>query len=119
MLTRERDKGEVKRDEEVGGRRQESEDNERMAAYRGPRLIGLPYDASSSFLRGPAEAPALIRGALWSPAGNSWTETLQDLSGAEGLTDAGDLSLPPTADARGLIETGIAGVIAGGWRPLV
>jgi agmatinase len=89
-----------------------------MAAYRGPRLIGLPYDASSSFLRGPAEAPALIRGALWSPAGNSWTETLQDLSGAEGLTDAGDLSLPPTADARGLIETGIAGVIAGGWRPL-
>lgn len=113
MLTRERDRGEAKRDEEA-----EAEDNDRMAAYRGPRLIGLPYDASSSFLRGPAEAPALIRGALWSPAGNSWTETLQDLSGAEGLTDAGDLSLPPTADARDLIENGIAGVIAGGWRPL-
>lgn len=86
--------------------------------YRAPRLIGLPYDASSSFLRGPAEAPPLIRVELHSPAGNSWTEQLRDLSSAEGLTDAGDLALPPTAEARGLIEAGIADVMVGGWRPL-
>ena len=29
-----------------------------------PRLIGLPYDASSSFLRGAAAAPAFIRKAV-------------------------------------------------------
>lgn len=89
-----------------------------MSVYRAPRLVGLPYDAGSSFLRGPAEAPPLIRAALHSPAGNSWTEQLRDLSGADGLTDAGDLVLPPTADARSLIEAGIADVLSGGWRPL-
>lgn len=53
-----------------------------------PQLIGLPYDASSSFLRGAAEAPPLIREALWSPAGNAWTETGMDLSaGARPATD--------------------------------
>ena len=83
-----------------------------------PRLIGLPYDASSSFLRGAAEAPPLIRAALHSPAGNSWTERLHDLAGPGGLSDAGDLPLPPTGEARAQIEAGIAAVLAGGWRPL-
>lgn len=87
-------------------------------AYRAPRLIGLPYDASSSFLRGPAGAPPLIRAALWSPAGNSWTEGLRDLSGPDGLTDGGDLELPAWTDARALIEAGIADVMAGGHRPI-
>ena len=38
-----------------------------------PTLIGLPYDASSSYQRGPADAPAAIREALWSPSANTWT----------------------------------------------
>lgn len=83
-----------------------------------PRLIGLPYDASSSFLRGPAQAPPLIRAALHSPAGNSWTELFRDLGAPGGLTDGGDLPLPPTADARALIEAGIAALLASGHRPL-
>jgi agmatinase len=83
-----------------------------------PRLIGLPYDASSSFLRGAAEAPPLIRAALHSSAGNSWTEGLRDLAGADGLEDAGDLALPPTAEARRLIEAGIAALLAVGARPI-
>lgn len=90
----------------------------RPVTYRAPRLIGLPYDASSSFLQGPAEAPPLIRAALHSPAGNSWTEQLRDLADAEGLTDAGDLALPQTADARAAIEAGISALLSGGWRPL-
>jgi len=81
-----------------------------------PRLIGLPYDASSSYLRGPAEAPPLIREALHSPAGNDWTERLHDLGGG-GLQDAGDLSLPANGDARMAIEAGIAAVLTGA-RPL-
>ena len=83
-----------------------------------PRLIGLPYDASSSFLQGPAEAPPLIRAALHSPAWNSWAHGLHDVLGSGGLTDAGDLALPPRGDARTLIEAAIAEVVAGGWRPL-
>lgn len=83
-----------------------------------PTLLGLPYDASSSFLRGAAGAPPLIRAALWSPAGNSWTEGGFDLAGAGGLADAGDLELPPTAEARSLIEAGIAALLAEGTRPI-
>jgi agmatinase len=83
-----------------------------------PCLIGLPYDASSSFLRGPAGAPPLIRAALHSPAGNPWTERLRDLTADGGLTDAGDLDLPPAADARAAIEARIAALLSAGSRPL-
>jgi agmatinase len=83
-----------------------------------PRLIGLPYDAGSSYLRGPAEAPPLIRSALWSSHWNSWSEQQRDLAASEGLSDAGDLSLPATAEARPQIEAAIAAMLADGWRPL-
>ena len=83
-----------------------------------PRLIGLPSDASSSFLRGPAEAPPLIRAALHSPAGNPWTERLYNLALPDGLGDAGDLALPPAPDARALIEAGIGALLASGARPI-
>lgn len=83
-----------------------------------PRLIGLPYDASSSFLRGPAEAPPLIREALHSSSWNTWSEQFGDLAGPDGLSDAGDLPLSPNGDARAQIEDGIAAVLAGGSRPL-
>ena len=85
---------------------------------RQPRLIGLPYDASSSYLSGPAEAPPLIRAALNSSASNTWSEQFVDLAGPDGLSDAGDLPLPPTADARARIEAGISAVLADGRRPL-
>ena len=53
-------------------------------------LLGIPYDASSSFQRGTAGAPVVIREALWSEAGNAWSETGIDLK-AGGLEDDGDL----------------------------
>jgi agmatinase len=84
-----------------------------------PQLVGLPYDASSSFLRGSAEAPPLIRQALWSPAGNSWTELGVDLSAAEGLSDAGDLPLSQSpAEARAQVEAGVLAVLRSGFRPI-
>jgi arginase len=89
-----------------------------MPASSSPRLIGLPYDASSSFLRGPAEAPPLIRAALHSPHWNSTTENGADLAGPAALGDVGDLPLSPTSEAREEIEAGIAALVAGGWRPL-
>jgi arginase len=89
-----------------------------MPASHPPRLIGLPYDASSSHLRGPAEAPPLIRAAFHSRHWNSSTELGLDLADSPGLSDAGDLLLSPNAEAREQIETGIAELLAGGWRPL-
>jgi arginase len=80
-----------------------------------PVLIGLPYDASSSYLRGAAEAPPLIRAALQSPAWNSATESGKDVSE---LTDAGDLPVSSPAGYRAEIETGVSGLLAGGSNPL-
>src|SRR5687767_2018218 len=83
----------------------------------GPRIIGLPYDLHSSYLRGAADAPPVIRAALRSSAGNMWSEDLRDL-GAEGvLTDAGDVDLS-AGDAGERIEAGIASVLADNARPI-
>ena len=91
-------------------------ENVELVTAGAPTLLGLPYDASSSFLRGPAAAPPLIREQLWSPATNSWSEALIDLAAPGGLADAGDLTLPPTSAARELIESGVAGVYEQGRR---
>jgi len=85
---------------------------------RPPRLIGLPYDAASSFLRGAAAAPGAIRAALGSPAGNLWTEDSRDLGAPGALEDGGDLDLPEDDAARALIERGIAALLADGARPI-
>ena len=92
-----------------------------MTSFDGPpTLIGLPYDASSSYQRGPAEAPPIIREALWSPSANTWTELGVDI-GVEGVvTDAGDLDLTGcvSADARRVIEAAIARLVGSGARPV-
>ena len=85
-----------------------------MAAV--PQLIGIPYDASSSFLRGSAAAPPLIRQALHSPAGNTFTERGADLSR---LADAGDLALTDDpGNARVAIQAGIELSIKDGFQPI-
>ncbi len=81
-----------------------------------PQLLGLPFDASSSFLRGAAAAPPLIRAALRSPAGNSFTERGADLTQ---LADAGDLAISEDpATARAQIEAGLALVLSNGFTPI-
>jgi agmatinase len=81
-----------------------------------PQLIGIPYDASSSFLRGAAAAPPLIRAALRSPSVNSFTERGADLSQ---LADAGDVAIADdAAAARAQIQSGIEQVMARGFGPI-
>jgi agmatinase len=83
-----------------------------------PALIGLPYDASSSYQRGAAAAPACIREALHCPSSNLWTEALVDL-GAEGvLRDAGDVDLARPERARAAIEQAIERLADDGTRPI-
>jgi len=55
------------------------------------QLLGVPWDANSSYLRGPAQAPAAIRDALRCDAANGWSETGIDTSLPEFFGDAGDL----------------------------
>jgi arginase len=82
-----------------------------------PTLIGIPYDAASSYLRGAADAPPHIRRALESPSSNSWSESLIDLAAPGAIEDAGDLDLHGD-DVRAPIEQGIRDVIAGGGLPI-
>jgi len=90
-----------------------------MPSLGTPTLLGVPFDAASSFRRGAAAAPSTIRAALTSSAGNSWTEGLMDLGIPGALADAGDLELPEGPEARRLIERGVNDVLAGGGRPIV
>jgi agmatinase len=84
-----------------------------------PTLIGLPYDGSSSFLRGAAAAPPVIRQALHSPAGNAWTETGVDLGAPGALGDAGDVPLAgSSAEVRAKIEAAVRTLLEAGGRPI-
>ncbi|MBX9581891.1 MAG: agmatinase [Gemmataceae bacterium] len=82
-----------------------------------PTLLGVPYDNSSSHLRGSADAPPLIRKALWCSAGNSWCEAGIDLRGQ--LGDSGDLSILPHAHPRSVIESSVAALLGQGSRPII
>ncbi len=79
-------------------------------------LVGVPFDENSSFLRGPALAPARIREALLSGSSNEYAEDGSEVLGR--LVDAGDLSLPTGAAAMAAIEAGIAAVLERGARVL-
>jgi arginase len=77
-------------------------------------LIGFCSDDNSSFLRGAAEAPPLIREALYSDASNLWTESGIDL-GVDGIFfDAGDVTPASPKD----IEDSVSALLAQGLRPL-
>jgi agmatinase len=82
-------------------------------------LLGIPYDANSSYLRGPAEAPPRIREALHCNSGNLWTEDGADLSQPGTFHDAGDLKLPLEAEpASAAIEQAVRDTLALG-HPLI
>jgi agmatinase len=82
-----------------------------------PTLIGIPFDAQSSYLRGAGEAPAKIREALACNASNHWTETGVDLSVSGVYQDAGDLILEDN-DAFERIEVGVAELLEQGARTI-
>jgi arginase len=85
-------------------------------------LLGLPWDGGSSFLRGAAGAPAAIRAALRSEAGNLWSEHGVDLGAPGVLVDHGDvpgLADRTPAEAAAAIEQGVAKVLAAEHRPLL
>lgn len=82
------------------------------------RLIGLPTDINSSYLRGPAAAPALIRAALYSPHGNAAAENGLEIGGDIRIEDVGDLPLDETGFDDARIEAAVAAALSAGAKPL-
>jgi agmatinase len=81
-------------------------------------LLGIPNDDNSSFMKGPAEAPALIRREFRSDAYSNWSETGIDLSAAGRVVDRGDIQFDGTRDPWDLIEQTVGRVLESG-DPLI
>lgn len=82
-------------------------------------LLGLCFDRRSSFMRGPAAAPPLIREALNSPSSNLSSETGVSFVGEQGFSDLGDWELNQEEDPFGLIQERIAALAEQGALPLI
>jgi arginase len=80
-------------------------------------ILGIPFDANSSFLRGPALAPPLIRDAFLSESSNMWTEMGVDLGAEDAYVDSGDLDLSE-ANAFTEIETAVEQLCDENLRPI-
>jgi agmatinase len=89
-----------------------------LAPWGRPVLVGVPLDHNSSFLRGTAQAPPLIRAAFHSDAWNKTTETRVDLGVPGIFEDAGDLTNLGTVDGYARIEEAVGEIVAAGKRPV-
>lgn len=82
------------------------------------RLIGLPTDSHSSFLRGAADAPRAIRAALASDHSNMAAEAGLDIGEDVLLEDSGDLSLAEGPNDPELIANATEAAACAGAIPL-
>jgi arginase len=88
-----------------------------------PTLLGIPLDVNSSYLRGPAGAPAKIRQAMRSNASNKWSELGVDVGAAGAWADAGDLRLNDSQEKVGddfaEIERAVGELLEKGEHPVL
>jgi arginase len=82
------------------------------------RLIGLPTDSHSSYLRGAAAGPAAIRAALASDHSNLASESGLELGTDIAFEDAGDLTLAEDRDDPLRIGAAIAEAVRAGAVPI-
>lgn len=82
------------------------------------RLIGLPTDRHSSFLRGAAAGPAAVRAALASDHANPASESGMEIGSDIALEDAGDLALDQGGDDVALIGAAVRSAIGAGAVPI-
>lgn len=81
------------------------------------QLIGVPTDSNSSFMRGPASAPAFVREALLSDHGNPAAENGLELFRDIPLDVGGDLMLSETPDDDTVIADAITRAAESGMLP--
>ncbi len=80
------------------------------------KVLGVPYDAHSSFLRGPAAAPAEIRASLHCGSANWETELGASVGPeTERWVDLGDLEISADVEAAlAEIQSGVSAAMADG-----
>ncbi|MGH8236226.1 MAG: agmatinase [Steroidobacteraceae bacterium] len=81
-------------------------------------LIGFPTDRHSSFLRGPAKAPAAIRAALLSDSSNGAAENGLELGVDLKFIDRGDVALREADGDDELIEQATRAAVREGTCPI-
>ncbi|MEL6200370.1 MAG: agmatinase family protein [Pseudomonadota bacterium] len=81
-------------------------------------LIGAPHDANSSFVRGPALAPDIIRRVMHNGAANLTSESGVDLSAPGVLEDLGNMSLADSYEGVMGVTEALSAIIDRGLRPL-
>lgn len=79
-------------------------------------VLGIPFDENSSFMGGPAEAPAHIRRVMFNGAANSFTELGIDIDNDLSWKDLGDIEFDPEDEAFWQIEPAVAAVLENGNR---
>jgi arginase len=81
-------------------------------------VLGIPSDDHSSFLRGAAGAPDLVRAEMFSEKGNPYTELGVDLRAPSVMIDAGNVPIEESARDRDAIEEAVAEQLRAGRRVL-
>ncbi len=79
--------------------------------------MGVPYDAQSSFARGSAKAPPLVRAAWHSDSTNKYSEDLTLIDDSS-VWDAGDIDLVTGGDPFSAIEREVGAVLDKGFSPI-
>jgi arginase len=74
-------------------------------------LLGIPHDDNSSFMKGPSEAPPLIRQKLFSDAYGEFSESGVDILAKGRIVDHGDIQFDGGTDPWELIEKKVASVM--------
>ena len=82
-------------------------------------LLGICSDENSSFMSGAAEAPALIRSALYSKSNNLTSETGISLSNTPRFIDMGDIDIGNGIQSFMDIERQVSEILNDGALPLV
>lgn len=79
-------------------------------------LLGVPFDANSSYLRGSAEAPQKIREAFRCESTNTWAEDGTEISGE--LQDLGDVPFKSSVDPMQIITDFVGKALGKGFKPI-
>jgi arginase len=77
-------------------------------------LLGIPHDDNSSFVKGAAQAPALIRHEMLSGITTHWSETGIHLGEPGRILDHGDIAFGPERDHWDVIEDRVSEAMTDG-----
>jgi len=81
-------------------------------------LIGIPFDENSSYMKGAATAPPLIREAFHSDSSNLWSELGINLAERSIIVDAGDVDFISSDNVDRQIEEVVTKLLNQNLRPI-